>query len=69
MTQDEIRAAMIARFAHAEEVCRICGEFRRDRMPSLPFAAERAAVALQMPIPQLHDRLSQLENEEKRNGR
>lgn len=62
MRADDIRQAMIARFTHAEAVCRICRSFRRQ-VPSLPFAAERAAVALALPVPVLVDRLQQIEEE------
>lgn len=62
MPDGDSRQEMIDRYAHAEAVCRICRWFRLD-VPHLPPIAERAAVALAMPLPELIDRLQQFEQE------
>lgn len=62
MPNGDFRQEMIARYAHAEAVCRICGWFRLN-VPHLPATAERAAVAFSMPLPELIDCLHRFEKE------
>lgn len=62
MTQDDLADAMVERYAHAAEVCRVCAEFR-SRVPYLSADAERAAVVLNLPIPALIAGLNRIEKE------